>query len=350
MGVKTALLLDFTFLELKEILSSWDEPAYRAEQLWNWIYRSLAEDFTQMTNLPLSLRQKLGEAFHLAALEPLEELTSKDGLTRKILFSLADGETIESVLMRYERRRTVCLSTQVGCAIGCPFCATGQSGLRRNLSSGEIVAQVLFFARALSEEGEKVDNVVFMGMGEPLANYQATWKAIETLHDSQGFNLGARRITVSTIGLVPDIEKLSRESLPVGLAVSLHAPKDDLRDRLVPINRRYGLDALLAACRRYVERTGRRLSFEYVLIDGLNDSPQLAQELAWRLKGLLCHVNLIPLNPVEGCTYRPSPRPRVEAFQKELARAGINATVRLGRGIDIQAGCGQLRARSPQRV
>jgi 23S rRNA (adenine2503-C2)-methyltransferase len=207
------------------------------------------------------------------------------------------------------------------------------------------VAQVVFFARALQARGEKVDNVVVMGMGEPLANYAAVWQAIETLNDHRGFNLGARRITISTVGLVPGLERLSGESLQVGLAISLHAPDDALRDKLVPINRRYPLHDLLAACRHYVDRTGRRITFEYALIAGLNDSVEQAQRLAHLLKGLPCHVNLIPLNPTDGSHYRPSSRERVAAFRAVLKRQGIACTVRLSRGIDIQAACGQLRAR-----
>ncbi len=339
-------LPDLTYAQLQELLLSWGEPPFRADQVWRWLYCSLVEDFQAMRNLSKGLRHKLSRATRLWTLRPLAESVSADGLTRKILFALGDDQTIESVEMRYESRNTVCLSSQVGCALGCPFCATGQSGLVRNLTAGEIVEQAVFFARRLKAQGEKTDNVVIMGMGEPLANYAAVWQAIETLHDPGGFNLGARRITISTVGLVPGIERLSGESLQVGLAVSLHAPHDALRDKLVPVNRRYPLRHLLAACRRYGERTGRRITFEYALIDNLNDSVEQAQRLAHLLKGLFCHVNLIPLNPMDGSPYRPSSRERVVAFSAELKRQGTACTVRLGRGIDIQAGCGQLRARS----
>jgi len=281
-------------------------------------------------------------------MKPLEERVSADGLTRKVLFALRDNQTIESVLMHYERRHTACISTQVGCPLGCVFCATGQSGFVRNLTPGEIVGQVLYFARQLRDQGRgtnrPITNVVFMGMGEPLANYEATWQAIETLTHDEGFNLGARRITISTVGLVPGIQRLAEEGTQIGLAISLHAPTDELRDKLVPINRRYPLNQLMAACRHYVERTGRRISFEYALIQGVNDSLEQARQLARLLDGLLCHVNLIPLNPVPESPYQPSPRDRVLAFQAELNRLEVPNTLRVERGIDIQAGCGQLRS------
>jgi 23S rRNA (adenine2503-C2)-methyltransferase len=229
--------------------------------------------------------------------------------------------------------------------VGCPFCATGQSGFVRDLTPGEIVEQVLFLAAQVAEEGKMISNVVFMGMGEPLLNYDATWQAVRTLTDFRGFNLGARRITVSTVGIVPGIERLAEQGVQVGLAVSLHAPNDDLRHDLVPIARRYPLSDLLRACRAYVQRTGRRVTFEYALAEDVNDSPKLARQLAHLLSGLLCHVNLIPLNPTSDRAWQPSSPKRVQTFHGELRRLGINSTVRLRRGIDIEAGCGQLRSR-----
>jgi len=340
-------LLDLTYDQLKELLTSWGEPSYRADQIWGWLYRSLATDFREMTNLPKELRGRLAEATLLQTMKPLEERVSADGLTRKVLFALQDNQTIESVLMHYERRHTACISTQVGCPFDCVFCATGQSGFVRNLTPGEIVGQVLCFARQLRDQGRRANrpmtNVVFMGMGEPLANYEATWQAIETLTHHEGFNLGARRITISTVGLVPGIQRLAEEGTQIGLAISLHAPTDELRDKLVPINRCYPLNQLVAACRHYVERTGRRISFEYALIRGINDSPEQARQLARLVDGLLCHVNLIPLNPVSESPYQPSPRDRVLAFQAELNRSKVPNTLRVERGVDIQAGCGQLR-------
>jgi len=342
---------------MRDLLAQWGEPGYRSDQLWRWLYHDLVADFEAMTNLPRALRTRLATEASCQPLELVDEAISRDGLARKALFRLSDGETIETVLMLYERRRTVCISTQVGCAIGCPFCATGRDGFVRNLTAGEIVAQVLHYARWLAdsqgdgpdvapiEHPARVSNVVVMGMGEPLANYEATWQALETLNDPQGFALGARRITLSTVGLVPGIERLSRERLQIGLAVSLHAPTDRLRNKLVPVNRRYPLAELMAACHRYVRRTGRRITFEYALLQGINDSDQQAMLLARLLRGLLCHVNLIPANRVQGSPYQPSSRQRTQSFLRVLREAGISATVRLRRGLDIEAGCGQLRRR-----
>ncbi|MFQ6015100.1 MAG: 23S rRNA (adenine(2503)-C(2))-methyltransferase RlmN [Anaerolineae bacterium] len=348
MSDRTALL-DLSYPQLEKLLTSWEEPSYRTQQLWEWLYHSLADDFSQMSNLPRELREKLEEAVTLQPLGVLDQITSPSGLTQKLLLGLADGETIESVLMRYRRRNSVCVSTQVGCAIGCPFCATGQSGFTRNLTPGEIVGQVLHFARLLGMDGQKVTNVVLMGMGEPLANYEAMWQAVEVLHDRRGFNLGARRITISTAGLVPGIQRLSGEELQVGLAISLHAAEDRLRDDLVPLNRRYPLAQLMEACQSYVERTGRRITIEYALIHGINDDIGQAQALGQLLQGLNCQVNFIRLNPILESEWQPSSRKRVGAFQAMLDGYGIRSTVRVRRGIDIQAGCGQLRSRSVGR-
>jgi 23S rRNA (adenine2503-C2)-methyltransferase len=353
-------LYDLSYQELSELLTSWGEPKFRADQVWRWLYCSLVDDVDKMVNLPRPLRGRLAAETVLKLLGPVAEQQSLSGQTRKVLFRLADGNTLESVLMLYKERRTACISSQVGCGMACTFCATGQGGLARNLTSGEIVAQVLHFARGLRAteieravaagdharlEEQPVSNLVFMGMGEPLANYAATWKAIETLGDERGYNLGARRVTVSTVGLVPGIRRLAEEGLPVNLAVSLHAADDELRNRLVPVNRRYPLHELLPAVRDYAAKTGRRVTIEYALIDGVNDSVEQARRLAVLLEGLLCHVNLIPLNPTPGVAFLPSPREQVEAFRRELEWAGIAATVRMRRGIDIEAGCGQLRRR-----
>ena len=342
-------LLEFTHSQLQDWVLSQGQPRYRSDQLYSWLYGSLAPDFEGMRNLPQSMRQRLGEMADIQRLAPLQDILSSHGLTRKVLFALSDGETIESVLMRYDERNTVCLSTQVGCSLGCTFCATGHSGFTRNLSAGEILEQTLYFARELREEGQRITNVVFMGMGEPLMNYEATWQAIETLTDSRGFNLGARRITISTVGIIPGIKRLSGEKLQVGLAVSLHAPNDELRKTLAPITRRYPVKKLIAACRTYFERKGRRVTFEYALVDRLNDSRQQAAQLATLLEGLLCHVNLIPLNPVQGSPWRGSSRERVRGFHRKLNRLGVNSTIRLRRGTEIEAGCGQLRSRWPGR-
>jgi len=353
-------LYDLRYEELAELLQGWGEPSFRADQLWNWLYRSLADDFEAMGNLPLTLRERMAKETVLTLLEPIDEEVSASGLTRKVLFRLRDGNTVESVRMDYHDRRTACISTQAGCGMGCVFCATGQGGLSRNLSPGEIVAQVLYFAREIrTQEIERanalgyqaeipehpVSNVVLMGMGEPLANYEGTLQALETLADDRGYNLGARRITLSTVGLVPGMRRLVAEGMPINLAVSLHAPTDELRDRIVPVNRRYPVQELMQAVREYVAATGRRVTFEYALIDGVNDSLEHARDLAELLAGMLCHVNLIPLNPTPGSPLQPSPRERVDAFRQELQWAGIPVTVRMRRGIDIEAGCGQLRQR-----
>jgi 23S rRNA (adenine2503-C2)-methyltransferase len=342
----TACLYNLDLPTLQSMLVDWGEPAYRAQQLWEWLYVHLETDFDQMSNLPQPLREKLAAETSIGVLEVVDTIQSVDGRTRKDLLDLVDGETVEAVLMRYERRRTVCISTQVGCALGCAFCATGQMGFRRDLTAGEIVAQVLHFARILHSEEERLTNVVLMGMGEPFLNYDHSLTAIRRLIHPQGFNLGQRHITLSTVGIVPGIERLAEEDLQVTLAVSLHAATDRLRDRLVPINRRYGLDALFTACHHYVERTGRRVSFEWILIEGVNDTSEQAQALAARLTGLLAHVNVIPLNPTQEYAGRPPSSGTMDAFTAALERYHIPYTLRLRRGIEIQAGCGQLRQRS----
>lgn len=348
--MKRILLTDLSYEQLESWVIEEGEPPFRAKQLFEWVYQSLVFDPAAMTNLPGGFRRRLSDQVSIQALEPVDSITSANGLTVKVLLRLLDGETIEAVLMRYEGRQTVCISSQVGCALACPFCATGQSGFTRNLCTGEIVDQVLYFAQQLQAQGAGVSNVVFMGMGEPLANYDEVWRAIQILNDQRGLALGARRFTISTVGLVPGIQRLTREVLPVGLAVSLHAADDALRDRLVPINKKYPLGQLLPACQQYAQRTGRRVSFEYALICGVNDDPGQASQLAQLLRGLLCHVNLIPLNPTEGCGYQPADRERVMAFRRELNRMGIANTVRLARGLDIQAGCGQLRSRQSHKT
>jgi 23S rRNA (adenine2503-C2)-methyltransferase len=351
-------LYDLSYRQLSELLTAWGEPRFRADQVWRWLYSSLSSDFESMGNLPGTLRERLIAETSLQLLTPLSEVESSSGQTRKVLFRLRDGNTIESVLMRYHDRQTACISTQVGCGMGCVFCATGQGGLARNLLAGEIVAQVIYLAREIREvqleraaaqtagsqiASHPVSNVVLMGMGEPLANWEATWRAIETLTDSRGYNLGARRITLSTVGLVPGIRRLAEKGLPINLAVSLHAPDDDLRNQLVPISQHHLLADLISAVREYGHKTGRRITFEYALIAGVNDSMEQARALAALLGGLVCHVNLIPLNPTPGFALRPSPREQVGAFCDVLDAAGIPTTVRMRRGISIEAGCGQLR-------
>jgi 23S rRNA (adenine2503-C2)-methyltransferase len=353
-------ITDLNIEEVNKLVATLGAPAYRAKQLLGWVYRKLAVSYDEMTDLPLSFRQKLAAAANLHTLTPLHEVKAKDG-TVKVLFNLHDGKTVETALMKFVAqasvpvktksfRYTVCVSTQVGCPIGCPFCATGQHGFERNLTPGEIIDQVLYFARWLQDrsngrEGERIDNIVFMGMGEPFANYNALWQAIEMLNSPEGFGLSARSMTVSTAGLIPGIKRLSSEKLQVGLAVSLHASEDKLRDKLVPVNKKYALNELIPACREYFAKTGRRVSFEYALFNGVNDSLTQAQTLADLIEGMNCHVNLISANNTASQTLQPSPRNQILAFQQELKNRGINCTLRQSRGQDIDAGCGQLRSR-----
>ncbi|MEZ5142067.1 MAG: 23S rRNA (adenine(2503)-C(2))-methyltransferase RlmN [Acidimicrobiales bacterium] len=327
---------------LGELLA--DQPRYRVDQVWDGLHRRAA-DPTEMTNLPKGLRSHLEQVLP-PALAPVTESVSDDGETVKWLWALADGASIETVLMHYADRTTVCVSTQAGCAMGCGFCATGQAGFERNLSTGEIVEQVIRAVRA--SRPRRVSNVVFMGMGEPLANYDRVWAAVERLHDDLG--ISARHLTLSTVGIVPGIRRLATAPLPVNLAVSLHAADDALRDELVPVNRRYPLDALAEACRQYLAAKHRRLSFEWALIDGVNDREEDARRLAGYARPLRAHVNLIPLNATPGWPTVGSPPGRVAAFRDLLAGLGVNATVRRNRGTDIDAACGQLRATHAARA
>lgn len=334
-------LCNLTLEQLEAFLVARGQPIYRARQIQRWVYHSLATSFQEMTDLPASLRGELARDLSIVTLQPMERRAAQDGATVKVLFGLADGKAVEAVLMLYDDgRRTVCVSSQVGCNYGCPFCASGRFGLERNLTAGEMVEQVLYFARHCREAEAPVTNVVFMGMGEPLANYRATWQAVETLNSA--FGLGARRITISTAGVAPGILLLAREQLQVRLSVSLHAANNALRDYLVPLNRTYPLEVLMDACRRYVEMTGRRITFEHVLIEGLNDSREMAAELAQLVQGLPCLVNLITLNPVAGTEFKAPSQRRIAAFRQELDRRRISNVLRLSRGFDIEAGCGQL--------
>ena len=314
------------------------EPRYRVDQVWEGLYSQL-RDPAEMTSLPKALRLRLD-----AELPPgLEEVTRSvgdDGDTVKWLWELHDGATVETVLMHYPERSTVCISSQAGCAMACGFCATGQAGFERHLTTGEIVEQVVRAAREAAPR--RVSNIVFMGMGEPLANYDAVWGAVERLHGDIG--ISARHLTVSTVGIIPGIKRLTEEELPVNLAVSLHAANDELRDELVPINRRYPLADLAEACADYLSVKNRRLSFEWAVIDGVNDRDSDALELADLARALRAHVNLIPLNPTPGYPVRGSSPERVRAFCDLLRDRGANATVRRNRGTEIDAACGQLRA------
>jgi 23S rRNA (adenine2503-C2)-methyltransferase len=339
---------DLSLPELTAELALLGLPPYRAKQVWGGLYHRLAASFDQISELPVALRQTLEQRFRMLAAEPVVQQSSRDTSTQKALLRLSDGELIETVLMRYpaseqgRARNTVCVSTQAGCAMACSFCATGQQGFRRNLSPAEIIEQVLHFARGLQGEHAQVTNVVFMGMGEPLANYAATLQAVATLNSAGGFGLGARHITISTVGVMPGIRRLAQEPFQVGLALSLHAPNDELRRRLIPTARQ-PVRALLDACNDYARVTGRRYSIEYALIEHVNDSPALAFDLGRLLQSMPCHVNLIPVNPTSNQATRRPGRARVIAFQRELLAAGINCTVRVEKGVDIMAGCGQLR-------
>jgi 23S rRNA (adenine2503-C2)-methyltransferase len=340
-------LNDLTLDELVERLAAVDAPAYRATQLYEWVYRHLATDYGAMTNLPAALRTRLAESLPLSTLTPVREQIADGGETVKTLYRTFDGQFVETVLMFYPDRVTVCVSCQIGCAVGCAFCATGLGGLGRNLSAGEMVAQVVDAARGAGARGRTLSNVVMMGMGEPFQNYAETMRFVRILHEPKGLNLGARRITISTSGIVPRIEALAEEPFQVNLAVSLHAPNDELRDRLVPINKRWPIRDLLDACRRYVERTGRRVSFEYALMAGINDGDDVAEELAdlLRWSGVLCHLNVIPFNPVEVLAFERPTADQIERFAGIVRAGGIPTTVRYSRGVDIAAACGQLRAR-----
>jgi 23S rRNA (adenine2503-C2)-methyltransferase len=344
-------LLDLDFDELKAIIEELGQPAFRAKQIWTWLYQKYAQNYAEMTNIPRPLSDRLAEKYTLAPLQVEIEKVAFDGQTRKALFKLPDGAEIETVLMLYPDRATVCVSTQAGCAMACNFCATGQAGLTRNLQPGEIVQQVLHFERFLAYTNDpkltlghkRVSNLVFMGMGEPLANYVNLWKAIRKLNDSNGINLAARKMTVSTVGLPQMIRRFAQEDLQINLAISLHAPNDEMRSAMMPINLRFPIAELISACREYIAITNRRLSFEYTLIQGVNDTPAVARELGKLLEGMLCHVNLIPMNPVPGSLQKGSEIARVKTFQTELSKFGIPNSVRVEKGRDIQAACGQLK-------
>ncbi len=336
------LIYDLNLREITNLLQEWNEPPYRAKQIWQGLYQHFYNSPEQFTNLPKSLREKLAEHITFSPFQVKVYQDSSDGTTRKTLFELPDKNLIEAVLMRYgdpadnpqitasptgrgaKNRRTLCISTQAGCAMGCVFCATGQMGFKRHLSAGEIIAQVMYYACMLKEENQVVTNIVLMGMGEPFHNYDNTMKAIDRLNDSEGYNFGARRFTVSTVGLVPMIRRFADEKRQVNLAISLHAADDESRVSMLPINKKYKIDDVLDACRYYVSQTGRRITFEWALINGVNDTPEVARKLASRLKGLLCHVNAIPLNPTAGYAGRATDRQRAVTIIKKILRANLS--------------------------
>ncbi|HHW13783.1 MAG TPA: 23S rRNA (adenine(2503)-C(2))-methyltransferase RlmN [Firmicutes bacterium] len=331
--------------ELAAQLAALGQPAYRAGQVMRWVYGKGARGFAEMTDLPAELRAELARVAEIGRLEVVTVQRAEDGATAKLLLRLADGETVETVLLHHDYGSSVCVSSQVGCAMGCRFCASTREGLVRNLSAGEMLAQVLE-AQAEAGEGRRVSHAVVMGMGEPLANLENVLRFLRLLHAPEAFGMSYRNMTVSTSGLIPGIARLAEENLPLTLAVSLHAPNDRLRSELMPVNRRYPLGELIPACAAYAGRTGRRVTFEYAVIAGVNDRPAHARELAGLLRGLLCHVNLIPLNAVPESGFERSSPARVEEFRSILAEAGIPATVRREMGTEIEAACGQLRRRA----
>ena len=342
-GVKS--ILTHTPDELRNVFAEDGIAPFRADQVLGWVYGRGERNFDRMLNLPKALRAELASRFETRALRLSDVVMSTDG-TRKLVLETHDGARIESVLIPEEDRRTVCVSSQVGCSLDCAFCATGRMGLGRNLSSGEIVDQVLSAAEVLAPIGERPTHVVFMGMGEPLLNLSAVLRAIETIRDDRGLGISPRRMTVSTAGVVTRMAELG-QAVPVRLAVSLHATTDPVRDRLVPLNRRFPLSVLLDACRGYPLRPRDRISFEYVLIAGVNDTPEDAKRLAPLLRGIPAKVNLIPMNEHDGAEFRRPSDQTVDAFADRLARAHLAVTVRRSRGDDILAACGQLGAPSP---
>ena len=333
--------------QLQDWLKENGEKPFRAGQIYEWLYEKRVKTFEEMSNLSKSLREKLQANFALTTLSTIIKQESKDG-TIKFLFQLQDGYSIETVLMRHEYGNSVCVTTQVGCRIGCTFCASTLGGLKRHLLAGEIVEQVVKVQQELDELGQRVSHIVIMGIGEPFDNYDAMMNFLKVINHDKGLNIGARHITVSTSGIVPKIYQFADEELQINFAVSLHAPNQEARQKLMPIARAYKLDELLEAVRYYTNKTGRRVSFEYGLMAGENDSVEVAEELASLIKGIKCHVNLIPINYVPERDYVRTSRSSIFAFEKALKKRGINVTIRREQGADIAAACGQLRAQERQ--
>ena len=330
--------------ELTEALKDWSLPAFRSKQIFRWLQQGVCS-FEEMTNLPKDLRAKLAERFYIATAEIARKQVSRLDGTVKYLFRLHDGQHVECVLMEYHHGMSVCISTQVGCRMGCSFCATGKSGYTRNLTATEMLSEI---QTAQHDSGRRISNIVLMGMGEPLDNYENVMRFLHLVSCEEGLHIGMRHISLSTCGLVDQIERLQKENLQITLSISLHAPNDEIRSKTMPINKKWNTEALLKACRSYAEATGRRISFEYAMISGMNDSDTCARELASRLEGMLCHVNLIPVNDVTGNHYRKSSPERIGRFVSILESKGITATVRRTLGSDIDASCGQLRRREEE--
>lgn len=331
-----------------ETLEAWlkdnSEPKFRAGQIFDWLYKKRVNAFEKMTNLSKDLRDKLANDFSITTLKTIAKQESKDG-TIKFLFELKDGYSIETVIMRHEYGNSVCVTTQVGCRIGCTFCASTLGGLKRNLEAGEIVAQVLEAQRSLDDVEQRVSSVVVMGIGEPFDNYDALVSFLKTINFEKGLNIGARHITVSTSGIIPKIYDFANEKLQINFAISLHAPTQEIRTGLMPINKAHSLEKLMDAVRYYIEKTGRRITFEYGLFGGVNDQVEHAEQLAKLIKGIKCHVNLIPVNDVVERNYVRTPKEQIFKFEKVLKSHGINVTIRREQGHDIDAACGQLRAK-----
>ena len=325
--------------ELKSWLKDQGEKPFRAKQIFGWIQKGIAT-FDEMTNVSKALRTKMDEAFVLDNVKVVRCLDSKDG-TKKYLLSMEDGEIIEAVLMRYKHGNSICVSTQVGCRMGCTFCASTLDGMQRNLEASEIIGQIMTIQNDI---GDRISNVVLMGSGEPLDNYDEVTKFLRLVNHDDGLNISMRHITLSTCGLVKEIEMLADLKLQITLAISLHSVEDEKRSVLMPVNRKYNIDELLKACRYYTKETGRRITFEYALIQGENDHESEARKLAKKLKGMLCHVNLIPINPVKERGYKASSNTSIMKFQKVLTNSGVETTIRRELGSDINAACGQLRA------
>ncbi|QFT88821.1 putative dual-specificity RNA methyltransferase RlmN [Bacillus sp. THAF10] len=330
--------------EMEDWLESIGEKKFRTTQIFEWLYQKRVASFDEMSNLSKNLREKLEETYTLTTLKTIVQQTSSDG-TMKFLFELHDGYSIETVLMRHEYGNSVCVTTQVGCRIGCTFCASTLGGLKRNLEAGEIVAQVVKVQQAIDELDERVSHVVIMGIGEPFDNYDEMLDFLKIINHDKALNIGARHITVSTSGIIPKIYKFADENLQINFAVSLHAPNTELRSRLMPINRAYKLPELMDSIRYYIKKTGRRVSFEYGLFGGVNDQVEHAEELARLVKGVKCHINLIPVNYVPERDYVRTPKEQIKLFEKTLKSKGVNVTVRREQGHDIDAACGQLRAK-----
>lgn len=335
-------LKNLTIKELEQYLEELGEKKFRTKQIFGWIYKGV-DRFDEMTDLSKELRQKLEEHAEIKKLQILKVQNSEKDGTRKYLFGLEDGNSIESVFMKYKFGNTVCISSQAGCRMGCSFCASAINGLQRNLTAGEMADQILSIEK---DTGEKVSNVVVMGTGEPLDNYENLSRFIENIHAKDGLNIGMRSITVSTCGLIPKMMDLAKDYPQINVAVSLHAPNDAIRSKLMPISKRYPMDELLAACNQHISLTGRRITFEYALVKGLNDSDSQAGALAARLRGINCHVNLIPLNQVAETGLHGTERPNVERFRDILEKRGIQVTIRRELGSDIDAACGQLRLKN----